>query len=202
MKLQIKLCARPNLRRPRADSSDATAQRRSRGRGLVFHLVACALVAVVIAWLQIDRVEPLSMPAATSPPGVHLAWAGAPLRGYAESISTYVTSCGRPAYFKVTLIPAIGRPWTPPAPARVSFAVSGDWVSRMDNPLIRVSKQLESPLERPSGPVFKTEHRAFPRQSLTWVAYSFSFDPSKTRAIKSFSTLIGFPPAKTVAHAG
>jgi hypothetical protein len=126
------------------------------------------------------------MPAAASPPGVHLTWAGAPLRGYVESVSTYVTSCGRPAYFKVTLIPAIGRPWSPPAPARVSFAVSGDWVSRMDNPLIRVSKQLESPLERPLGQVFKTEHRSSPRQSLTWVAYSFSFDPSRTRAIKVF----------------
>jgi len=186
VKLQIKLCARPTLRHPQAGSSGTIARRRSKGRALIFHLVACTLVAAAAAWLQIERIEPLSMPAATSPPGVHLAWAGAPLRGYVESIGAYVTSCGRPAYFKVTLIPAVGRPWTPPAPARVSFAVSGDWVSRMDNPLIRVSKQLESPLERPSGQVFKTEHRSLPGHALTWVAYSFSFDPSKARAIKVF----------------
>src|SRR5215471_1442441 len=111
-------------------------KRRTPSRSLVFHIVACILVAAVVVWLQIDYIEPLSTPPASAPPGVHIAWAGAPLRGYAESIDSYVKTCDQPAYFKVTLIPAVGRPWSPPAPARVSFAVSGAWVSRMGNPLI------------------------------------------------------------------
>jgi hypothetical protein len=58
----------------------------------------------------------------------------------------------------------------------------------MDNPLIRVSKRLESPPELPQGPLLKTEDRSSSSKSLMWVAYSFLFDPSKTRAIKvSFS---------------
>lgn len=93
-----------------------------RNRSLIFHIVVCIVIAVAAVWIDSERIQPLSAPPSPLPPGLHLAWAGRPIRGYAESVETHVTSCRKPAYVKVLLYPATGRPWRPPAAGLVAFA--------------------------------------------------------------------------------
>jgi hypothetical protein len=92
-----------------------SGMRRARNRSLGFHMAVCIVIAVAAVWIDSERIQPLLAPPDAPPPGLHLAWAGRPIRDYAESVDTYITTCQEPAYVRVALYPAVGRPWRPPA---------------------------------------------------------------------------------------
>ena len=58
-------------------------------RSLAFHIVVCVVIVVAVVWIDSERIQPLSAPPNPPPPGLHLAWAGQPIRGYAESVETH-----------------------------------------------------------------------------------------------------------------
>lgn len=133
--------------------------RHLRNRSLGFHIVVCIVLAAAAVWIDSERIQPLSSPPSPPPPGLHLAWAGRPIRGYAESTETHVTDCGKPAYVKVLLYPAVGRPWRPPASGLVAFAISGDTQIKLEKVVVNLSTKVGKPLKSLHGPVaFSTPH--------------------------------------------
>jgi hypothetical protein len=162
-----------------------------RNRSLVFHIVVCIVIAGAAVWIDGEHIQPLSAPPNASPPGLHLAWAGRPLRGYAESVETYVTSCRKPAYVKLELYPAVGLPWKPPAAGLIAFAISGDMQLRLQNVAINLSNKLGRPLRALHGPVaFSAPHAK--RNNL--ISASFVLHPRSWRNIEvSFEAYWLFP---------
>jgi hypothetical protein len=71
---------------------------------------------------------------------------GTTIRGYAETVTSHVSDCSTRPSFTVTLYPAVGRPWKPPATGRVALAVSGAWAPQMPRVPIRFSSVLGRPL--------------------------------------------------------
>ena len=90
---------------------------------LALHTFASAVVLAGVAWVATQHIQPLTEPP-EPPPGVHIAWAGQPIRGYAETVTTTVADCAAPADINVALYPAVGRPWTPPTAGLVALSVS------------------------------------------------------------------------------
>lgn len=152
-------------------------------RGLILHLAACAVVVGALAWVIDTHVEPLAAPPEAPPPGLHLSWAGQPIRGYVEDVNVQVSGCQRPALVLVELYPRGDRPLALPPAGKVAFAVSGEWASRMSSePLIYFKRAVEGPRLPLGEPFDRTIHQSS-RGALLSVAYSFLFDPRAHRDI-------------------
>jgi hypothetical protein len=158
--------------------------RRARNRRLWFYAGTSVLLIIIFVGINKIYIQPLSAPADPPPPGLHLSWAGQPIRGYVETVTTQITSCDKPAALSVELYPAIGRPRKAPTSGRIAFAISGSWVTRMHQPHISLSRHLESPFVPLHAPVQLSINRVADTGRVAWVAFSFSFDPRKTRDIK------------------
>jgi hypothetical protein len=155
--------------------------RRVKNRSLGFHIVVCIIIAVAVAWIDSEHIQPLSAPPNAPPPGLHLAWAGRPIRGYAESVNTHITNCQKPAYVTVELYPAVGQPWSPPATGLVAFAISGETQIELQKVVISLSNKLGRPLRLLHGPVaFSAPHTK--QNSL--IRASFMLHPRRWRNIE------------------
>jgi hypothetical protein len=164
--------------------------RRVRNRSLGFHIVVCIAIAVAAIWIDSERIQPLSAPPSPPPPGLHLAWAGRPIRGYAESVETHIASCRKPAYVKVLLYPAVGRPRRP-ATGLVAFSISGATQIKLQKVIISLSNKVGRPLKSLHGPVaFSAPHTK--RNSLIYA--TFMLYPGRWRNIEvSFEANWLFP---------
>jgi hypothetical protein len=153
------------------------ATRPAWNRGFGFYAGACILLMALFIWIYEAHLEPLSAPPDPPPPGLHLSWAGQPIRGYMENANIQVSSCSRPAYVELELYPAVGKPWRPPPAGKIAFAVSGEWVHHMSpEPDVYVKRNLEAqsvPLNRQIMRTYTTTRGGVVRSA----AYSFLFDP-------------------------
>ncbi len=165
--------------------------RHVRNRSLGFRIVVCIVVAVAVAWIDSERIQPLSAPPDPPPPGLHLAWAGRPIGDYAESVETHITNCRKPTYVRVALYPAVGRPWSQPAAGLVAFAISGDTQIKLQKVVVSLSNKLGRPLKLLHGPVaFSAPHTK--RNNL--ISAAFVLYPGRWRNIEvSFESNWLFP---------
>lgn len=137
-------------------------------------------MAGAVLWIQEDRVQPLLTPPSSPPPGLHMSWAGQPIRGYAETVTSHVSDCNTRPSFTIVLYPTVGRPWRPPAKGRVALAVSGAWAPQMPRVPIRFSNVLGRPLM-----LARDIQETVPAPgSVTWKSFAFKFDPRKERNIE------------------
>jgi hypothetical protein len=109
-----------------------------------------------------------------------MSWAGRPIRGYAETVTSHVSDCGKRPSFTVVLYPAVGRPWKPPATGRVALAVSGAGAPQMPRVPIHFSNVPGRPLMAAED-IQETVPRARP---VAWKSFAFKFDPRKMRNIE------------------
>jgi hypothetical protein len=133
-------------------------------RSLALHLAACAVVVGALAWVIDTHVEPLAAPPEAPPPGLHLSWAGQPIRGYVENENVHLFSCSKPASITLELYPPGDQPRTASPAARVAFAVSGEWAGRMSrDPMIKIEQGLEGQFVPLEGKVKETIDRSHSR---------------------------------------
>jgi hypothetical protein len=152
----------------------------AKNRSLVVCVVLSLAMAGAVLWIQEVRVEPLLTPPPSPPPGLHMSWAGRPIRGYAETVTSHVSDCGKRPSFTVVLYPAVGRPWKPPATGRVALAVSGAGAPQMPRVPIHFSNVPGRPLMAAED-IQETVPRARP---VAWKSFAFKFDPRKMRNIE------------------
>lgn len=149
-------------------------------RSLVYLVLVLLAMAGGVLWIQTDRIEPLATPPSSAPPGLHLSWAGEPIRGYAETVTTHVSDCSKPASLRVVLYPPVGRPWRPAAAGRVALAVSGAWASQLPRLHFHFSNTVGLPVAS-AGTTVETVPAS---GRIGWKSFAFMFDPRRLRDIE------------------
>lgn len=96
----------------------------------MFDGVVLAVAAVLLIVIYELRVLPLSSSPAPPPRGLHLAWAGAPIQGYHESVFVAPSECGQPARIIIGVY-AGARTTGRAASGQVAFAFSGGYPGAM-----------------------------------------------------------------------
>jgi hypothetical protein len=171
--------------------------RNHKRRSILFHTLTCLAIVATAAWITEERVRPLSAPPEAPPPGLHLAWAGQSIRGYVESVSTYVKGCRKPEHVSMVLYPPVSYPaaerhWKPPAAGPVAFAIFGNSTQiTLRDARISFSNKLGYPLAYLPGPVTFTP----PGQGRDKaIVVKFMLHPAKRRNIEiSFEADWTFP---------
>ena len=131
-------------RRLRRSPHTQSAQPQWRIRSLTLDVTVAALCAVALSGIYTLRIIPLSSPASPPPAGVHLAWAGPSLSGYAETLYVHQANCNDRSWVVLDLYPKPGAPWTP-GPSGVialAFAGKGD-TARHTKPVVYISNARE-----------------------------------------------------------
>jgi hypothetical protein len=127
----------------RAQDAHARGQARRR-RALIFDVSVTVLCAVALSGIYTLRIIPLSSPAAPPPAGIHLAWAGLSLNGYAETVYVHQARCSERAWVVLDLYPKPGVPWTPGPPGPIALAFVGDGTTlRHSDPVVYISDAPE-----------------------------------------------------------
>lgn len=150
-------------RRGRPLTSSGSSPRRNR------RFDAIVAIGATLA-IYFARIDPLSAPPAPPPSGLAIAWAGLPLRGYAESVYVTATSCSAPVSVHFDLFPPSAASVSLRPPGRVAFAFAGDLArAPLSSPRIYVEHA-----ERPRV------YRAVNASNWQGRGYVFSFVPSET----------------------